>query len=66
MLKVIVVASLVGLILQYGILPFVGVGALTGGDPGINALILGGLSFLVSFGVAYRMRGGGHSRERLR
>ena len=59
MLKTIVVASFVGLLVQYLILPFVGIGALTGYDAGLNALLISLLTFVTSFTVAYKMRGGG-------
>jgi zinc ribbon protein len=56
-LKAVVVASIAGLAVEYLILPLVGIGALTGYDPLSNELAIGFISFLISFGVAFRMQG---------
>ena len=57
MLRTVVVSSIVGLVFEYLILPIVGVGVLTGYDPLSNEVLIGFVSFLASFGVAYKMRG---------
>ena len=57
-LKGIVLASIAGLAVEYLILPFVGIGSMTGSDPLSNELVIVFVSFLISFGVAYRMRVG--------
>jgi len=55
-LKALVVAAIAGYLVEYLILPSVGIGVLTGYDPLLNELLIGFVSFLVSFGVARRMR----------
>jgi predicted Na+-dependent transporter len=56
-LKAVVIAAIAGLAVEYLVMPIVGIGALTGYDPLSNEVAIGFVSFLVSFGVAYKMGG---------
>ena len=55
-LKAVVVAAIAGYLVEYLILPLVGIGVLTGYNPLLNELLIGFVSLLVSFGVARKMR----------
>lgn len=49
------IAAVVGFIVSYGVMPFVGVGLLTGGDPGLNSLLMSLLTGLITFAIAFKL-----------